>query len=120
MLSLGECTLLFKSGGKRDRRINFRLERNFLFLQFLGKIFLVLERDGNTRREHEFVSTGIRSVVVSVALVCGATLVSLSTSLFSGSLAESLRDKTVSHFAKLNRPSVRKRGNFFFQPNRVS
>lgn len=67
-------TLLFKSGGKRDRRIN--LFRNKFSLS------LVLEKFSSFLNEMEHFNRD-SLVVVPVTLVCGATLVSPSASLFS-------------------------------------
>lgn len=67
-------TLLFKSGGKRDRRIN--LFRNKFSLS------LVLEKFSSFSNEMEHFNRDLL-VVVAVTLVCGATLVSPSASLFS-------------------------------------
>lgn len=66
-------TLLFKSGGKRDRRIN--LFRNKFSLS------LVLEKFSSSNEMEHFNRDSL--VVVPVTLVCGATLVSPSASLFS-------------------------------------
>lgn len=105
ILSLCERVLLFKNGGKRDRRINLFKKKIFSFSNF-RKIFLVLERVVHFNRDS--------LVVVAVTLVCGATLVSLSASLFSPIFSESLT-KLFRISRNLNSSIRSKERKFFFR-----